>query len=403
MDNMLQKHRSVGVIPPYVLSQRRKNMFDKTICVVAGDRGGLNALLPVLSIALENGCNVHAFLAATCKTQYEASHLKLDSRIQVVTGDATMHDVGDFFSTRECDLLLIGASQSQEGAQAAIHAMSHKGLTTHIISVEDMYGSIGPIIDSAGEYFSTLCVIDQFAQEIAVERDITLTDRIAITGGPQFDKAVEVKQNWAERRACIRNALRAKDDTLVFLLAGGVNGSAELLEIVDKGIEIAGVEDMAQGLLRMHPRSTSEDQQVLGKYYADRLGILHEGDGKQAAANIDDLLPGVDFVLSGFSTVNHLGILYEMPGVVYVGTPAFRQDLMAEKNLERPPEVEAGAAWYVQTPEDMARVIRALTLSDVVKSRDVRFIRDEQHRIASYNDGHAAERVWQEMCKLMSK
>src|SRR3989344_1895271 len=229
MDNMLQKHRSVVVIPPYVLSQRRKNMFDKTICVVAGDRGGLNALLPVLSIALENGCNVHAFLAATCKTQYEASHLKLDSRIQVVTGDATMHDVGDFFSIRECDLLLIGASQSEEGAQAAIHAITHKEGASLIVGVEDMYGSMGPVIDAAGNYLDLLCTIDEYAKQLTLERDAGMKDRIIVTGGPQFDKAVEVKQNWAERREFIRNSLNVNNDTLVFLLAGGVNGSAKLL------------------------------------------------------------------------------------------------------------------------------------------------------------------------------
>ena len=60
---MLYKHGLVGVIPPYALSQRRKNMFGTTICVVAGDTGGLNALLPALTLALDAGCNVHAFLA----------------------------------------------------------------------------------------------------------------------------------------------------------------------------------------------------------------------------------------------------------------------------------------------------------------------------------------------------
>ncbi len=411
MKSMLSRYGSVGVVPPYALSQRRQNMFDRTICVVAGDLGGLNALLPVLALALDAGCEIHAFLAATCKTQYDAGQLNLDQRIHVATSNATMHDVGDFFiSTGECDLLLVGASQSTEGTQAATHAMIIKGESTPIIGVEDMYGSMGPIIDFAGEYFTKLCVIDQFAQEIALQHDPTLTDRVIITGGPQFDKAIEVKQNWADRRRFVRNAIGVKDDTLVFLLAGGVNGSAEMLEVVDRGVGLAGVEDLAKVLLRMHNDSTAADRDLVSDYFVDHSYEWYAGDGKEAVPKTDDLLPGMDFVLSGFSTLSHSAILCEMLGVVYVGTPAFQADLMAEKGLKRPPEVDAGLAWYVQTPEDMARVIQMVAEKRMMDPFDsemllsvepVRNIENRQAEISRYNDGHAAERVWQAMCELM--
>lgn len=400
MNTMLQNHGLVGVIPPYDLLQKGQNMLGKTICVVAGDTGGLNALLPVLNIALENGCKINAFLAATCRTEYKASQLKLDERIHVATGIGTPEVLEIFFRDKDCDLLLVGASQSKEGAEAASNAALHcVAVGIRVIGVEDMYASMGPTLVQSNGAFSQLCVIDEYAKHVTLERHPNMIDSIAVTGGPQFDKVVEVKKNWTQRRTEIRKALKAKDDTLVFLLAGGVNGSAELLEIIDEGIRLAGVGNYAKVIWCIHPRSTDEDGRLFCHHLVHKTHVWHYGNGKEAAANIDDLLPGVDFVVSGFSTVNHLGILYEMPGVIYVGTPAFKKDLMAEKGLKRPPEVDAGAAWYVQTPEEMARVITGFEFRH--NTTDFLKLFEIQHRIASYNDGHAAERVWQEMCKLM--
>ena len=93
-----------------------------------------------------------------------------------------------------------------------------------------------------------------------------------------------------------------------------------------------------------------------------------------------------------------------MLGVVYVGTPALKSDLMAEKGLERPPEVEIGAGWYVQGSEDMANAIIAVRPGARQGARDPRVdrIKKAQGRIAAYNDGKATERVWQEMQKLLA-
>lgn len=397
---MLSKQGLVGVVPLYVPSQRRQKMFEKRICAVAADTGGFNALHPVLSRALLDGCDVWLFLAGASRTQYEKKVLQLDSRILVTTGVGFLNETDSFLS-RKCELVLIASSQSGEGTVVAKNTLISAGeADIPTIGIEDMYGSMVLTLRGLRSLPRRLCVIDEFAQGLILQRIPAMADCIAVTGGPQFDNAYHVKANFSALRAGVRRELGAGDDTLVFLLAGGVNGSAELLRIVDEAIEMIGTTIRARVILRMHPRSTTEDKQALALYLRDGTRTWLAGDFKEPFPNIDDLLPGVDFALSGFSSVNHTAILLEMPGVVYVGTPAFQRDILKEKGLKRPPEVDAGAAWYVTTPDQMAEVIRHVAITEV--SPELRAIQRAQLAIARYNDGHATDRVWREICNLVN-
>lgn len=380
-------------------------MAEKQIRVVAGDRGGWAALEPPLVQALNEGCTVRVLFTASCRKLCEEGKLTTDERIEIVCDSEDKESV-QLFLDGDYDLLVVGSSQSNEGAEAAFNAIMAANAPR--MAVQDLYGSFMPTLRLLREArglgnLNRLCVTDEFAKEQVLQQ-YNISHCIAVTGGAQFDKTIKIKENWKQRRDELRSALGVTGDQPVFLATGQLNGTAEMLELLEGGIEQAGVADHAKVVVRAHPRATDEDKRLLDEYMARTNRNWFTDVDQELARTSDDLLPGVDFVLSGYSTTNYYGVLYEMAGVVYVGTPAFKADMKAEKGLERPPEVEIGAGWYVQNPQDMADVIVSVRQSGgsqgVVSNVDK--VKDTQRRIAAYNDGKATERVWQEMQKLMS-
>lgn len=372
-------------------------MNGKKILAVAGDRGGWNALeLPLLR-ALDAGCAVHVYFVGTCAQQLANGQLVPDKRMKVTAGSAEMKNMDTFFSSAGHHLTVIGASQSEEGTKAAWHAMvlSH---SVPRLGLQDMYGSSMPMLRLMDNALERLCVTDEFSRAMVLQEFRNLADNIVVTGGPQFDRVLEMKKTWDERRQKIRQEVGAKDDDLVFLVAGQPSGTAEVLTLLEAGITFANVERRAYVVLRQHARATEEDRQAVRTYASSPLqrGWFRYVDHAVAPTK-EDILPGADFVLSGYSTTNYYGILLGMPGVVYCGTPLLLQDLKREKGLDRPPEVQAGAAWYATTPQDMEVIILAVTRAGIEPG-----MQRAQQRIQSFNDGHATDRVWAEMQNLMS-
>ena len=374
-------------------------MAGKEILVVAGDRGGWNALELPISRALDAGCNVRVYFVATCGEQFANGKLLPDVRIKrVVKGTSDPVEMAKFFGRSRHDLTVVGASQSEEGAQAAWHALV-LGQTTPRLGLQDMYGSSMPTLRLASNALDCLCVTDEFSRNLVLREFPELCNHIVVTGGPQFDKTIEVKNDWAEKRRQLREAMQVSDEQIVFLVAGGLNGTAEMLKLLWDGIEFAGLEQRAKVVIRVHPRAIEKYEQLVEHMSVAELKRFTDVDRKLAPFS-EDLLPSVDFVLSGYSTTNYYGILYGMLGVVYVGTPAFKKDLKKEKGLDRPPEVDVGAGWYVQTGADMGKVIIAVRHG--VRVAPLLKVMEAQSTIASYNDGHATDRVWEEMQKLMA-
>lgn len=397
--------RLFGKIPKYVPFTRSYDVANKNIHVVAGDLGGWSALKPPLVQTLNAGCTVTVLFTASCRKLYEEGKLTTDDRMTVICGLENMESVTRFLEN-DYDLLVVGSSQSKEGAEAAFNAIMVAN--TSCLAVQDLYGSFMPTLKLLQESrglgnLGCLCVTDEFAKSQVLQQ-YNLSHCIAVTGGAQFDKTVAVKEIWQQRRAELRSALGVTDSQPVFLAAGQLNGTAEMLKLLESAIEQAGVSDQAKVIVRAHPRGTDEDKRLLQEYMDRTKRDWFTDVDRDLARTSDDLLPAVDFVLSGYSTTNYYAVLYEMPGVVYVGTPAFKQDLKAEKGLDRPPEVGISAGWYVQTPQDMTNVITSVYLQDESQkdTSSVDKIRDAQKRIAAYNDGKATQRVWQEMQKLMA-
>ncbi len=374
-------------------------MAGKRIRVVAGDAGGWDALLPPLCLALDAGCTVEVYLTASSGKKFTDGQLQVDPRMTVQARGTEMSDLIHFLKPATHHLIVVGASQSREGYQAAATALVLSDSIPRLC-VEDMYGSSLPMLNLVYGEIECLCVTDELARTMVLQKFPKLKDNVEVTGGPQYDKTIAVKRRWQERRCELREALNTDENHSVFLVAGGLNGTVETLELLDAGIEQSGVTAFAKVIVRVHARASIPDKKETEQYFKATKRTWFTDVDKSVAENSTDLLPGVDFVLSGYSTTNHFGILYGMPGVVYVGTPAFKRDLKAEKGLERPPEVEAGAGWYVQNGADMADVIMALQ-PDVPLPK-VRKLMDAQKRIASYNDGNAAERVWEQMQRLMA-
>lgn len=399
----------VGVISPSVPFQLRSgpmrwssDVNSNEIRVLGGDYGGFMAAYPPLLLALEADCTVFVCLTPTCAQKYLKGELKFDPRIEVLETE-DMTEVIDYFGQDQA-LTLVSASQSDQGANAAVLAVSCS--RNSVLAVQDLYGSLHPTLarledsDQLSD-LDGICVTDEFSAQLMLRQFPDLADRIVVTGGPQFDKIVAVRETWNQRRKQLREVLGANDNALVFLVAGQLNGTAEILLLLEEAIEHAGVADRAKVIVRAYPRATIEDKQLVDTYFQFTPYKWFCDPDRALAPTSDDLLPGVDFVLSGYSTTNLYGILYGMPGVVYVGTPALKKDLWHEKQLERSAEVEAGAGWYVSTAAELQEVIEKLEYGPA--SEEIHRLRQAQERISQYNDGLATERVWQQMQNLMDR
>ncbi|KAK3239239.1 hypothetical protein CYMTET_50823 [Cymbomonas tetramitiformis] len=77
----------------------------------------------------------------------------------------------------------------------------------------------------------------------------------------------------------------------------------------------------------------------------------------------------------------------------YECTASLKEDLYKEKGLERPPETQAGAAWYVDGAETLKEVLVQLH-PQVPPSHDVEKVRSAQQIFNAKFDGGAARRVW---------
>lgn len=392
----------IGVIPPYAPLQHKEISMPGNIVGVFGDRGGFNAALPVLKRALAEDCKVALYLVGTCKEQQAAGQLTLEGA-SIHIGPEQGENIYNSYKNTANSLLVVGASHSVEGVAAAKTALirwSHS-----VLCLEDMYGSARDILGSAfASSIDKICVIDQIAADLTEEKFPAFKNKIVVTGGPHFDVTLEVKKTWKERRRLLRETMNVSDKEIVFLVAGGLNGTAGILQLLEQGIQKDGLGSKTRVVLRQHPRATTEDKNLVQTYLESKPSLQFVSVNPRIPLTSDDFLPGVEFVLSGYSTTNRFGILYQNPGVIYVGTPEIIADHEAEKGSKRPTEAQAGAAWYVQDDIQMAHAIRTIYLHRTTGDTNphLQDILEKQARIAQYNDGHATDRVWNEMQQLMT-
>jgi hypothetical protein len=399
----------VGVIPEFVpFKTGGLRVEGRSILGVFGDVGGWKAAEGPLVHAVNNGCHVQLIFVGSSAKELTEQRLKIDTRCSVIANEHLSLESIAQYTKEPHDLLVLGASQSRIGIEAAATAALHSSAPA--IAVQDLYGSSVDMLTllkhkDALSNVRTVCVHDKFARKHLLRSDLEeLSDRVVVTGGPQFDKVLGMKLTWNERRKAIRAGLT--DDDLLVLIAGQLHDTAELIDLVTVVRKQLNLYQRLRLCVRQHPRASEEDRAathaLLSSLRDDPFHLLFDIPVELARTS-EDIIPAADVVMSGYSTTNLYAILCELPGVIYAGTHLLKQDLLREKRLARPPEVSAGAGWYVETAEDLAHVFEELLrLKKGEESNDVRQIRENQRRIAQYNDGHATDRVWAEMQKLLA-
>jgi len=370
----------------------------KRIVAVASDRGGWNAVDPSLRLALDAGWSVHACLDGASAKQHAQGALPIDARTFVIPPPSDAHGFGPLRG--EYDLLVVAASQSEQGTETACNAV--RGLNPiPSVAVQDMYGSLAPTLRGINPIaFDRICVHDAFAGALLEEAGLASAASLRLTGGPQFDRVIGMRRDWDALRAGLRHSVSLRSEDFVVLIVGDTEGTVDLLELLELGLSRSGRAD-AKVILRAHPRATAEEREK-GEAYMRTTSLRFVDVPADLRLSSDDFLPASDIVMSGFSTTNYIGLLCQMPGVVYVGTPVFRDSHMREKGMAVPPEASNGAAWYARTSEDLGRVIRDVTelFRNQVASPELSAICAKQRQLAETADGQAAQRVWNEMRSL---
>ncbi len=377
------------------IKSRGENQVDnkidgKNVMVVAGDLGGWHATVVVLEQLADRGANVSVVFSGPSRRAFLEKILDLDSRFIIHTGDTDAVGAIHELPLCECyDVVVVAPSQSKDGNDETLKIVNEFKDSVPVCVIEDMWGSaVHFLIKIKPQVFErvSVFVVDQFAKKMLIESTGIKARQVFVTGGPQFDRVLELKKDWDKQRKLIRENL--SDDCLVYLVAGGVNGTGEILDLVKS---ILRPQDVI--IFRQHSRSTEKDK----KRTEDVIEKIMQAGGKfleidkKIAPYAESLLAGADFVLSGFSTTNRYAILLGIAGTIYVGTKSFRKDLWAEKKLKLPPEVEFGAGWYVRNIKEMKMVVEEVSASVAGKRR--KEIIKKQQKIAQFCDGKATQRV----------
>lgn len=357
---------------------RHKTLSGKTILAVAGDLGGWHATALVLAKLADGGANISVIFTGPSRCAFLEKSLEIDVRFEV---QVEKHG--------HCDVIIVAPSQSRDGNDETVKIVKQIKDNIPVCVIEDMWGSAVLFLNKIHSHVLkrvSVCVVDQFAKKKLVKETKISAKKVFVTGGPQFDRVLELRKNWSEQRRLIRKKI--SNDACVYLVAGGVNGTDEILDLVQS---VLRSQDAI--IFRQHSRSTVKDKEQTKK----AIEVIKQAGGKflevdkKIAPYTESLLAGSDFVLSGFSTTNRYAILLGIIGTIYVGTTSFRKDLWSEKKLKLPPEVEFGAGWYVQDAKEMKDVVAEVSAETAGKRK--RELIKKQQKIAQFCDGEATSRV----------
>jgi len=383
------------------------SLSGKRLLCVAGDLGGWHAAAVVLAKLADGGADVSVVFTGPSRRAFGEKSLEIDSRF--VVREKEVNAVGAIPAVAKAmvgrhesplheryDVLIVAPSQSKDGNVETVKIVNEVKDNVPVCVIEDMWGSAVPFLNKIKPNIlkrTSVCTIDQFAKKMLVEETKIKAKKVFVTGGPQFDRVLELRKNWDEQRKMIRkNVVKSG---YVYLVAGGVNGTDEILDLVRP---VLRAQDVV--IFRQHSRSTVKDRKRSEKAIEKikQMGGKFLDVDKKIAPYTESILPGADFVLSGFSTTNRYAIMLGIVGTIYVGTKSFQKDLWTEKKLKLPPEVEFGAGWYVRNAKEMKKVIEEISV--VTTGKRKQNIIKKQQKIAQFCDGKAAERVVEAIHRL---
>ncbi|KAK3239237.1 hypothetical protein CYMTET_50821 [Cymbomonas tetramitiformis] len=296
----------------------------RDIRAVAFDRGGWNAMEPVLQLAFLEGWTVHVLLGGASARQLRDGLLSPNEHFAVTAvladGATSQVEVQKFVAPAHT-ATLIAASQSAEGSDAAATGICNS--SARPLLLQDMYGvataTLATVADRCATKASQVVatVGDAVSRQHLEQQLPDFPGSVVVTGAPQFDWVAALIPELPKHRMQLRAQLGIADDEQLILIAGQPRGTNEMLEMLEQAIALEMFR--VRVILRLHPRTASHER--------DRVAMLRDrsAPGRFVDAQVsrypstESLLPAVDVVMSGFSTTNYFGILMGIPGVVYAG------------------------------------------------------------------------------------
>ena len=371
---------------------------------VAWDVGASLALAPVLQEARRNGARCLVLIGGASATRGAASlgfHGCL-TRKAPGDGDDDAAAAAAFVSQPHA-VTLVSASASSAGASAAAAALcASRGRLAALL--EDTATVARHALGLRQARCGTavppplVLVSDEFAARNLLASGLASAADVVAVGAPQFDAAARLPAaEREETRRDIRGRLGVAQDAAVVLVVGQLKGTGELAQLAAEAVRLGAVQ-AGMIVVTHHPRADASDHAACERLAAAYPGTFADEARVEAlGVGSETLVLAADVVLSGHSTVNVFAIVYGLLGVAYAATETAREELAREKGLERPPEVDAGAAFYIANAEELAGV-----LQEAGKQRrgeqlgpDAATVVGAQDSLRGNNfDGFAAQRVW---------
>mmetsp|Transcript_62 Transcript_62/g.106 ORF Transcript_62/g.106 Transcript_62/m.106 type:complete len:387 (-) Transcript_62:468-1628(-) len=315
----------------------------------------------------------------------------------------------------------VGASASAEGSASGAVVLCGSAASAAIGLVEDRYSTSLKTLDSFQracparsqrleaarcEGSSDVCLLMAVADSIAQEQVLKHSGyqgALAITGSPQFDETIRRRseggsgqaaaQMWlARERAAVRVRLGVGGRDFVLLLAGQPVGDDEVLQLVVDGLKEAALLQRVWVLHRSHPRQSADELAAYRRVQEAAPAEWFQVATKtmEAFHSSEELIAGMDVVVSGYSSTNYYAMLAGVPGVLFADVPKVTAKFRADKRLETVPEVAAGAGWLVSSGTELAHAVQAA----LEGSPEAIAMRERQAQLCRFHDGGAAARVW---------
>lgn len=175
---------------------------DKKIICVAGDLGGWHAASVVLTQLADKGANISVFFTGPSRRAFEENSLEIDLRFKVLSDEQKFvvfasQRQSEAKASPEWQFVVVAPSQSKDGNDETVKIINRINGSVPIFVIEDMWGSAVPFLKKIEPRLLkkvSVSVVDQFAKKVVVKSTGIKARNIYVTGGPQFDRVLELKK-----------------------------------------------------------------------------------------------------------------------------------------------------------------------------------------------------------------
>lgn len=203
MQNIFKLVGKIQLIKSIVgLSGVGKVWDGKNILCVAGDLGGWHAAAVVLKQLADSGANISVAFTGPSRRAFEEHNLEIDSRFKILNNGQALvviasHRQSEAKQSHAVSLIIVAPSQSKDGNNDTVKIINGINGSVPIFVIEDMWGSAVPFLKKIEPRLLkkvSVSVVDQFAKKVVVKSTGIKARNIYVTGGPQFDRVLELKK-----------------------------------------------------------------------------------------------------------------------------------------------------------------------------------------------------------------